>query len=789
MSPTRREFVTTASAAGAALALTRVPRVIWTAPDDLSAQWQPGIEDRITSACLVCPARCGIRGRVVDGNLVEIGGNPRHPVNRGGVCPRGVAGVQALYHPDRISSPLERVGPRGSGEWRRISREEALAAISQRLGALRNENRPEALALLSGYCAGTMSDLWDQFLASFGSPHRVREEYDDGTDLVMGLMHGVPRQPGYDLEHAEFVLSFGAHLFESWWSPLQASVAFSGKGNGGGDRPRFVQVDTRFSRTAAASHDWVGVHPGTHATLALGMAYVLIRDGLIDEQFLAQHVAGYEDFTDAQGREWSGYRSRVTRSFRPEEVSAVTGVSVERITSLAREFGHAGRAVAVCGSDVTHAADGLLAGLAVHSLNVLVGATSRVGGVMFGDASPLQPLPSAALDPTARAGLARGALGSSGVPFGDGDKALRFASAVAGSSETVVEALLLYYADPLSSSRRPDLWEEALARIPFVVSFSPFFDETSKHADVILPDLLPHERWQDAPAPPSYPYPVWGVARPLVEPHAGGTHTGDAILALARGVGGTVADSLPFEGFEALLRERARGLYRAGRGMTLGDEFGRRHHRQMEQRGWWLPEHRDFDSFWGALVERGGWMDLFYDDADPAGVSRRPGGRIDLMPSELLEELEREGRPDALYRHIASPDVGRGSDEGDSLLLIPYRVSTLSSGTLSLQRWLAEQPAVFPEVFWAPWVEVSPETAHALGLGDGSTVHVVSEHGRFPARLTISPGTAPGTVGVPYRLRHRNGETANPLRLLDGSADPLTGLPSWFSTPVRLERA
>ena len=519
------------------------------------------------------------------------------------------------------------------------------------------------------------------------------------------------------------------------------------------------------------------------------MAYVLIRDGLIDERFLAQHVAGFEDYTDAQGRERSGYRSLVTRNFRTEEVSAITGVSVERITSLAREFGRADRSVAVCGSDVTHSVDGLLAGLAVHSLNVLVGATSRVGGVMLGDASPLQPLPSVALDATARAGLARGALAASGVPFGDGDTALRFAGAVAGSAETAIETLFLYYADPLSSSRRPDVWAAALARIPFVVSFSPFLDETSKHADVVLPDLLPYERWQDAPAPPSYPYPVWGVARPLVEPHAGGTHTGDFILALAGSLGGTVADSLPYGGFEALLRERARGLFSAGRGMTLGEEFGRRHHRQMEQRGWWLPEHRDFDSFWGALVEKGGWMDLFYDDADPARVSRRPGGRIDLMPPELMDELERAGRSDALYGRVSSPASGHGSDEGDSLLLIPYRVSTLSSGTLPLQRWLAEQPAVFPEVHWAPWVEVSPETAHALGLNDGSTVHVVSEHGRLPARLTISAGTAPGTVGVAYRLRHRNGETANPMRLLNDSADPLTGLSSWFSTPVRLERA
>jgi anaerobic selenocysteine-containing dehydrogenase len=723
----------------------------------------------------------------VDGNLVEIGGNPLHPMSRGGVCPRGVAGVQTLYHPDRFDSPLQRVGPRGSGEWRPISRDEALALIARRLGELREAGRPDGLALLSGYCAGSMSDLWGQFMAAFGSPNWIREDYSDATDLVAGLMHGIRRRPGYDLEEAEFVLSFGAPLFESWWSPLQSWVAYSGRGSESSPRPRFVQVDTRFSITAAGSHDWVGVHPRTHAALALGMAYVMIRDGLVDERFLARRVSGFEDFTDASGRRQAGYRSLVTRNFRTEEVSAVTGVSVERITDLAREFARAGRAVAVCGPDVTRSPDGLLAGLAVHSLNLLVGAVSRAGGVRFGDAPPLRPLPDAVLDVTARDGFGRQPRGGSGGPFGEGDRSLRFAEAMAGGAEGEIEALFLYYADPVASSARPDLWSGALTKIPFVVSFSPFPDETTRVADLVLPDLLPYERWQDAPTPDSYPYPVWGIARPLVEPHAGGTHAGDAILALAHELGGTVSESLPFDDFEAVLRERARGLHEARRGMTLGVEFSRRHHRQMEERGWWLQEHGDFDAFWSALVDRGGWMDPFYDETDPARISGRPDGRIHLMPPELLEVLAAEERPDAPYTPLEGRD--REEPDGDTLLLIPYRLSTLSSGTLFLERWMAERPSVLPGIEWDPWVEVSPETAHHLGLEDGNAVDVVSERARLRARLKVSPGTAPGTVCFPYRLRHRDGSVANPLRLLNDEEDPLTGLRSWFSTTVRLENA
>jgi anaerobic selenocysteine-containing dehydrogenase len=719
--------------------------------------------------------------------LVRITGNPLHPMSRGGVCPRGIAGVQMLYHPERIASPMVQVGPRGSGEWRPLTRDGAIGLIGDRLAQLRQAGRPEALAVLSGYCAGTMQDLWGQFLGAFGSPNYVADEYDDGTDAVMALMHGVPRRPSYDLERAELILSFGAPMFESWWSPLQAFVAFAGPDGAEGQRPRFVQVDARFSRTAAHAQEWVGVRPGTHATLALGIAYVLIRDQLINTDFVAEHVAGFEDFTDAQGRRREGYRSLVSRHFRTEEVSAITGVPVQRITSLARAFGEAALSVSVCGSDVTLAPNGLIAGMAVHSLNLLMGSVNRPGGVQFGDDPPLAPLVTPVLDETARAGLDRAPHGGAPPPFGRGDPALRFARAVAGDDDPGVEALFLYYANPLASSTHPDLWREALAKIPFVVSFSPFLDETTQYADVVLPDLLSYERWQDAPTPVSHPYAVWGLARPLVEPHEGGTHTGDGVLAVAQRLGGSVAESLPYENFEALLKARARGLFTTRHGMTMGDAFEREHHRQMEERGWWLPEHADFDSFWNDLVERGGWADLWYDDTDPARLARTPDGRIQLMPSELQRVFRESGAERELYVELA--DESAAAPDDFPLRLLPYRVSTLASGTVTLEPWLAEQPGILPDVKWIPWVEVHPELAHELGLGDGTDVWVVSARGRYRARLKEFAGTSRENVCVPYGLRHPKEELVSPLQLLDGSMDPLTGLSSWFSTYVRLERA
>jgi anaerobic selenocysteine-containing dehydrogenase len=621
MSPSRREFLWTMSAAAATVALKGAQDVFWESDESADMGWAPEIEERRNSACLICPSRCGIRGRLVDGRLVRLNGNPLHPLSRGGLCPRGVAGVQMLYHPERLAGPVLRIGARGGDQWEMVTHERALSLIGERLGEFRAAGRPESLAVLAGYCAGTMRDVWRQFLRSFGSPNYLADDYGDGTDAIMALMHGIPRRPSYDLDRARLVLSFGAPLFESWWSPLQAFVAFASPNDVSERGPRFVQVDTRFSRTASRAHEWVGVRPGTHAVLALGIAYVLIRDELFDADFVTRHVSGFEDFVDEQGRPREGYRSLVMRNYRTEEVSAMTGVPVARITELARAVAASQPAVAICGTDVTFASNGLLAGMAVHSLNVLMGNVNRPGGVLFGEDAPLKPLPSPVLDETARGSVGREPIGGSPPLFGSGGEAIRLAEAVAGN-EAPVEALLVYYANPIASSTRPSVWHEALEKIPFIVSFSPFLDETSRYADVVVPDLLPYERWQDAPTPASYTYPVWGLNRPLVEPHEGGMHTGDVVLTLARRLGGGVAESLPYESFEELLGERARGLFEVQRGMTLGGDFERRHHQQMEERGWWLPEHTDFAAFWDELVERGGWADLFYDYTDPHGLSR-----------------------------------------------------------------------------------------------------------------------------------------------------------------------
>lgn len=167
-----------------------------------------------------------------------------------------------------------------------------------------------------------------------------------------------------------------------------------------------------------------------------------------------------------------------------------------------------------------------------------------------------------------------------------------------------VDVLFLYQANPIASSPDPEKVRRALERIPLVISFSPFLDETARHAHLVLPDHTFLERWGDAPAPPTLPYPVWGVVQPIVPPFHDTRATGEVVLALASGIGGGVASAFPWSSMEDLIRERGKRLSDAQRGSAFVSRFRRDELREMETRGWWIAHGQSPGDFWESLRDR-----------------------------------------------------------------------------------------------------------------------------------------------------------------------------------------
>jgi len=772
----RRDFLAGAAGAGLGFGLGALSHQFPFPSPHVGPDWRPGREAFVPSTCLLCPAHCGIRARLVDGVFTRIDGNPLHPVSQGGLCPKGRAGIQLLYHPGRLKGPVQRVGPPGSDAFEPISWEAALDRVAAALRSAREAGEAASVEWLVGDASGVMGEIVSAFCRAYGRARISVDDYRDGSADVLSMCQGIASPPAYDVAASDLVVSFGAGLAEAWWALPQAARARDAEPGRG---PRWVQLDVRLSRTAVAADQWIPVRPGTYGTLALGLAYVLAKEGLYDADAVSSRVSGWEDWTDDAGNGHTGYRALVLRHGRPDDVSARTGVPVDRLVGLAKAFGTARSPVAIWDQAVSWRSGGLADALAIHALNVLAGRLNRPGGVLV----QLPMLLPGPLDgaPAETRDLAKAPLGSASWPPADRD-----------ASSPTAKVLFLYQSNPVASAPRSEAVRRALSSVPLVVSFSPFFDESARYASLVLPDHTYLERWQDAPAPAAVAFPVWGVVQPVTKPLHATRATGDVVLDLAARLGGEVNSWSRWTSVEQIVRERAVALAGAQRGSAFVEAFRRNELRELEARGWWLPHGRPADEYGKAILESGGWFDPIYDYHDRSGVSQHRDGRVWLFPAEARRRLQGSAVRLAegfLPISAESPD---GAAEGAfPLRLVPFRVLTLASGGTALMPWLLEHLGVLTGHSWETWVEVNPETARERGLRSGQRVRVESSEGTFEATVRLFSGAQPGVVNVPYGLHTRVdgwGEPrgANPLVAVGQRTDPVSGLPDWYSTRVRV---
>jgi anaerobic selenocysteine-containing dehydrogenase len=651
-----------------------------------------------------------------------------------------------------LSGPVERVGPPGSNVFRPIAWDAAIDRVTTALRSARAAGDAASVEWLVGDANGVMGDLLSAFCAAYGTQRITVDDYRDGSADVMRACQGIDAPPAYDLHASDLVLSFGAALSEAWWAQPLAARA---RDNASASERRWIQVDVRLSRTAVAADKWIPIRPGTYGTLALGLAYLLAKEGLYDADAVSDRVSGWEDFTDETGTRQAGFRSLVLRYGGPDNVSAKTGIPVAQLIELAKAFGTARRPVAIWDHAVGWRNGGFSDALAIHALNVLRGTLNRPGGVL------VQTPPALAAGEGAR---------------------------------PPAKVLFLYQSNPVASAARPDDVRHALSRIPLVVSFSPFLDESARYANLVLPDHTYLERWQDASAPAAVPFPVWGIVRPVIAPRQNTRATGDLILTFASRLESSVSSRFPWTSVEQIVRERGIALAAARRGSAFVETFRQSELRELEGRGWWLPHGESPEEYWQTILETGGWFDPIHDYNDRSGISQHADGRVWIFPAEARSRLQRSGEPLGEGFLPITADVPASSnaiDQAFPLRLIPYRVLTLASGGTALMPWLLEHLGVLTGHAWEAWAELNPDTARELGLEAGQRVRVESKTGAFETTVRIFSGAQPGVVNVPYGLHaHAQGwgeaRGANPLVAVGRQVDPVAGLPDWFSTDVRL---
>jgi thiosulfate reductase/polysulfide reductase chain A len=252
----------------------------------------PDTEGRVVpSVCEVCFWKCGIEAHAEGERLIKIGGSPLHPLSNGKLCPRGVGGVGLAHDPDRLTTPLLRVGARGQDEFKAVSWEEALGFIATKLDRLRIQHGPEALALFNhGAGASWFKHLLSAYgTANFGAPSfaQCRGPRDVAFDLTFGSDPGSPEV--LDIGNSDCLVLIGSHLGENMHNTQVQDFADAvARGTD------LIVVDPRFSTAASKAKTWLPIRPGTDTALLLAWLHVIILEDRYNRAYVEAYTRGFD---------------------------------------------------------------------------------------------------------------------------------------------------------------------------------------------------------------------------------------------------------------------------------------------------------------------------------------------------------------------------------------------------------------------------------------------------------------------------------------------------------------
>lgn len=665
-----------------------------TVPSRVPSQWAP-------SVCRDCAAACGIRVRLSSGVPLKIEGNPLCPIGRGRLCAAGQAAIEAYYDPDRLIGPATRAGRRGENRWTAITWDEATTILASRL---RQPHTPETRPLAVGTEErGPLADGWSRFWgACDGAVAWTPSATSARLRAPFLALTGVDREPVFDIEHATYVLSFGAPIAENWMSPVWAQRSFGRfRRQPGRSRGRLVQLDVRRSATSRKADEWLALTPEQQVVLAYGIAAVIARENRGDRAFLERFAGNHADF-----------ERDVVRTYLPDEVSALTGVPVVTVLRLARELSATEQPLVAVAADASRDLVD-----AAFALNALVGAFDRPGGIYAAAAPALEGIDDAAVPLQA---IAAGRIQPSVFALRDG-AALR-GTALTGRSD-------------------------ASAAAGFVVSFSPYLDEASAIADLLLPSHTPMESWHAVRAATAPPGEAIAFAAPAVAPRLDTRDPVETLVQVARTLGGEVAANCSWTTAEDLVSRDLERIGQMRRGGAYTNSYETEWLLQLERAGWWTSSSQTPQAFRAAVLEAGGWVDPFFQDGDIRSALEARHGLTFTSPGAAPAVAAA-----ALHPTASGIEPASGSTEATGQF--PFRLMVF--GTSAGRATDPNLPALYelvgqPEgVPWQPWVEIAEEPARALGIQNGVQVNVISAAGRMTAVAMIVQGMQPDVVALAH---------------------------------------
>ncbi|MDR3371831.1 molybdopterin-dependent oxidoreductase [Rhodoferax sp.] len=712
--------------------------------------------------CPLCEACCGLEITVKDGRVAQVRGDAQDPFSLGYICPKAVALKDLHNDPDRLRTPLIK----RNGQHVEVTWDEAFAEIARRLQPLQAEHSRHAVAVAVGNPTAHKYGLMTYFprlARALGTRNVFSASSLDQIpkQLACGLMFGHwMTVPLPDISRAQLLIVLGANPLASngsmWTVPDFKGKARALQARGG----RLVVIDPRRTETAAVADAYHAIRPGADVFLLAAMVNTLLAQGWVRLGAIEDWVQGVAEVQQA------------VAAFTPLAVAGRVGMTAHTIVSLTRELAHTERAALYARIGTCTQSFGTLASWLVEVLNVLTGHLDTPGGVMFAKA------PAFASNTLGKGGSGRGISTGrhharvSGAPEVMGELPITcLAEEIETSGTDQVRALITAATNPVLSAPNGQRLARALASLDFMVSIDIYLNETTRHADVILPGLSPlqddhydlnfaqlswrnNARYSAPVLPPDERPAEWQILLKLA--------------AIAQGqapdVDVNALDDAQFEqDLQRLFGPHASAVQATCQGLSgpqrllevalrsgpYGDAFGQK------------PDGLTL----AKVMAANGGLDLGELQPRIPEVLRTPSGKVELAPPMLLADMAR-----------AAADLGQPVPE----LVVIGRRDLRSNNS-----WMHNLPTLAKGPYRCTAL-VHPTDAARLKLTDSALAQMHSEVGSIEVQVEISADMMPGVVSLPHGWGHdlpgarlslaaqRPGVNLNAL-LSDQARDPLSG--------------
>ena len=652
-----------------------------------------------------CPDTCSLVTTVQDGVAIKVHGNPAHPHTDGALCTKVSRYTERTYHPERILHPLKRSGPKGSGQFERVTWESALADIAQKLTAIAAKGPDGAQAILPYSYAGTMGLVQAESMAARFF-HQLGASLLNRTICATaggeGMVQTLGRKVGMRVEffaESKLIIIWGSNSIASnlhFWRNAQVA-----KRNGA----KLICIDPRKSETADKCHEHIALRPGTDAALALALMHELIVNDWLDHDYIDQYTLGW-DALRAHALEWT-----------PERAADICGISVDQIRSLAKDYGgclQSGEAAAIrMNYGLQRVRGGGNAVRAIACLPALIGAwRHRAGGVLLSSSGAFPVNAQALQRPDLLAGRTPRTINMSTI----GDDLLRAASPEFGPA---VAALVVYNSNPVAVAPESSKVVQGFAREDlFTVVLEHFQTDTADYADYILPATTQLEHWD---VHLSYGHTDVLLNRPAIAPVGEAKPNTQIFRELAERMGQHDAGFL-----DPCFAQSDESLCRAAYGSAV-----------------------DFE-----LLLRQGFATLQMADAPFAqGGFPTPSGRCEFFSARL----EAQGL-DALPTYLPNHELPGSSAAYPLAMISPPARNFLNSTFVNVKS--------LRDIEGEPILEMHADDAQARSIQSGDVVRVFNPRGEYLCKAKVSARARPGVVnglGVWWRKLGLAGTNVNQL--------------------------